>query len=65
MNLEFQPPTEVEQQRSEWFRQRTKTGMSVDEFIRLNEEAMRSFPLNEEERRRKAESLKGIPEFVL
>ena len=65
MNLEFLPPTEIEKQRSAWFKQRAKPGMTMDEFIRLNDEALHLFPRTEEERRQKTESLMAMPEFVL
>jgi hypothetical protein len=65
MKTEFAPPTEVEKQRNAWFKQRAKSGMTMDEFIRLNDEALHLFPPTEEERRLKFESKKDIPEFVL
>jgi hypothetical protein len=39
--------------------------MTIAEFWRLNEEAHRLFPVTDEERQRKFEQLKDIPEFVL
>jgi hypothetical protein len=39
--------------------------MAFDAFIRLNNEALRLFPRNDEERRKKMESLMAMPEFVL
>ena len=65
MNTEFVPPTEIEKQRNQWFKQRAKPGMTMDEFIRLNNEALRLFPRTEEERRQKMEHLMAMPEFVL
>jgi hypothetical protein len=65
MSLEFLPPTEIEKQRSAWFKQCAKPGMAMDEFIRLNDKALHLFPRTEEERRRKTESLMAMPEFVL
>jgi hypothetical protein len=65
MSLEFLTPTGIEKQCSAWFAERAKPGMTMDEFIRLNDEALRLFPRTEEERRRKTESLMAMPEFVL
>jgi len=65
MNLEFLPPTEVEKQRNTWFKQRAKPGMTMDEFISLNDEALHLFPRTEDERHQKTESLMAMPEFVL
>ena len=65
MNPEFLPPTEIVQQRSAWFKERAKPGMTFEEFIRLNDESLHLFPRTGEERRRKTESLKAMPEFVL
>ena len=65
MSLEFLPPTKNEQQRSAWFAERAKPGMTMDEYLRLNEECLQLFPPTNEERRRKAESLMAMPEFVL
>jgi hypothetical protein len=65
MSLEFLPPTEIEKQRHAWFTERAKPGMTMDEFIRLNDEALRLLPPSEEERQRKTESLMAMPEFVL
>ena len=65
MNLKFLPPTEIEKQRSVWFADRAKPGMTMDDCLRLNDEALRLFPRTEEERRRKTESLMAMPEFVL
>jgi hypothetical protein len=65
MSLQFLPPTEIEKQRSAWFAERAKPSMAFDAFIRLNNEALRLFPRNDEERRKKMESLMAMPEFVL
>ena len=65
MKQEFIPPTETEKQRSAWFREHTKPGMTFSEFIRLNDEALNLYPRTEEERQRKTESLMAMPEFVL
>ena len=65
MNLEFLPPTEIEKQRTAWFAGRARSGMTMDEYWRLNEEAYRLFPRTDEERQRKTERLKAMPEFVL
>jgi hypothetical protein len=65
MSMEFMPPTKSEKQRSAWFVARIKPGMSMDEYCRLNEAARRLFPVSEEERRLKTESLMAMPEFVL
>jgi len=65
MNLEFLPPTEIEKQRSAWFAAHAKPGMTIDEFLRLNEEVHRLYPRTAEERQRKTESLMTMPEFVL
>jgi hypothetical protein len=65
MKTEFVPPTEIERQRNAWFKQRAKLGMTLEESIRLNDEALTLFPPTEEERCLKWESKKDIPEFVL
>jgi hypothetical protein len=65
MKLEYVPPTEIGRQRQAWFRKHVWLGMTFDETVRLNDEALRLFPVTDEERRLKFESLKEIPEFVL
>jgi hypothetical protein len=65
MKTEYVPPTEIEKQRSAWFAERARPGMTFDAVIRLNDEALRLFPRTAEERRRKTESLMTMPEFVL
>jgi hypothetical protein len=65
MSLEFLPPTEIEKQRTAWFAERTKPGMTTDEYWQLNEDIYQFFPRTDEERRQKAEALANIPEFVL
>ena len=65
MKTEYVPPTEIGKQRHAWFREYTRPEMTFEEAVRLNDEALRLFPLTEEERRLKFESLKDIPEFVL
>ena len=65
MKREFIPPTEIEKQRSAWFREHAKPGMAFSEFIWLNDEALHLYPRTEEERRQKTESLMAMPEFVL
>jgi len=63
--MEKTPRTEFRHQRSAWFKERAKPGMTVDEVIRLNDEALRLFPPSKEERRQKMEDLMAMPEFVL
>jgi hypothetical protein len=65
MNLEFLPPLEIEKQRTAWFKQHAKSGMTFNEFVRRNDEAFNMFPRTKEEQRRKNESLEVLPEFVL
>jgi len=65
MKIEYIPPTEIGKQRHAWFKAQVKPGMTFDEVIWLNEEALRLFPRSEEERRLKTESLMAMPEFVL
>jgi hypothetical protein len=65
MSLELLPPTEIEKQRSAWFAERAKPGMTMNECWRLNKKALRLFPRTNEERQRKTESLMAMPEFVL
>jgi hypothetical protein len=65
MKTEYVPPTGIGRQRYAWFKEHVKPNMTFDEAVRLNDEALTLFPLTEEERRLKAESLKDIPEFVL
>ena len=65
MKTEFLPPTEIEKQRAAWFQSRARPGLTMDEYWRLNEEALRLFPRTDEERAVKTRFLKEIPEFVL
>jgi hypothetical protein len=65
MKLEYVPPTEMGKQRRAWFKGHHKPGMTLGEVIQLNDEALHLFPLTDDERRLKFESLKDIPEFVL
>ena len=65
MKAEYVPPTEIGRQRHAWFKAHVKPGMTFEETIRLNDEALTLFPPTEEERQLKFESLKDIPEFVL
>jgi hypothetical protein len=65
MKTEYVPPTEIGRQRQAWFKMRVKPGMTFEEAVRLNDEALHLFPPTEEERRLKFESRKDIPEFVL
>jgi hypothetical protein len=65
MKPESVPPTEIGRQRQTWFKARVKPDMTFEEAVRLNDEALTSFPPSEEERRLKTESLKAMPEFVL
>jgi hypothetical protein len=65
MKKQYTPRTEIRQQRSAWFKEHAKPGMTVEEVIRLNDEALRLFPPTEEERRQKMENLIAMPEFVL
>jgi hypothetical protein len=65
MSTDFLPHTENEKQRSIWFKSHAMPGMKFDEFIQLNDEALRLFPQTEEERQQKTKDLIAIPEFVL
>jgi hypothetical protein len=65
MKPEYVPPTEIGKQRHAWFKAHAKCRMTMDEYVILNEEALRLFPISEEERRLKTESLMAMPEFVL
>ncbi len=65
MKTEYVPPTEIGRQRHAWFKARVKPGMTLEESIRLNDEALTLFSPTEEERRLKGEGLETIPEFVL
>jgi len=65
MKKDYSLPTNNKQLRSAWFKERVKPGMTLDEAIRLNDEALRLFPVTKEERRQKMEDLMAIPEFVL
>jgi hypothetical protein len=65
IKTEYVPPTEIGRQRHAWFKEHVEPGMTFDEIVRLNDEALNLFPPTEEERRLKSESLKDIPEFVL
>jgi hypothetical protein len=65
MSIEFLPLTETEKQRNTWFKFHARPGMKFDEFIQLNDEALRLFPQTEEERQQKTKSLIAMPEFAL
>jgi methionine aminopeptidase len=65
MKMEYIPPTEIERQRSAWFKERAVPGMTFEETICLNDEALHLFPPTEVERQQKTESLMAMPEFVL
>jgi hypothetical protein len=65
MKMAFVSPIEIENRRNDWFKQRARSGMTMDELIRLNDQALDLFPQTEEERRQKTESLMAMPEFVL
>jgi len=65
MKMEYVPPTEIGRQRHAWFKEHVKPGMTFQEPVRLNDEALHLFPRTEEERRPKTESLMAMPEFVL
>lgn len=65
MKKESTPPDDIRQQRSAWFSKHVTPGMTFDEAIRLNEEALRLFPVTKEERQQKTEDLMAMPEFVL
>ena len=65
MKPEYEPPTEIGKERHAWFKARVKPGMTLEESLRLNDEAFRLFPRSKEERRQKTESLLAMPEFGL
>ena len=65
MKPDYVPPTEIGKQRHVWFKAHAKSRMTMDEYVSLNEEALRLFPPSEEERRLKTETLLAMPEFVL
>lgn len=65
MKPENLPPTEIGKKRDAGFKGRVKPGMTFEEAVRLNDEALRLFPVSEEERRLKTECLMAMPEFVL
>jgi len=65
MKKQYSTPTEIRQQRSAWFKECARPGLTVEEVIRLNDEALRLFPPGEAERRQKMEDLMAMPEFVL
>ena len=65
MKIEYEPPTEIGKQRNAWFKQQVKPGMTLEESVRLNDEALQMFPVTAEERRLKMESLTDVPEFIL
>lgn len=65
MKIEYVPPTEIGRKRQAWFKARFKPDMTLEESLRLNDEALALFPPTKEERRLKFESKKNIPEFVL
>jgi hypothetical protein len=65
IKTEYIPPTEIGKQRHAWFKAHVRPGMTFEEAVRLNDEALRLFPPSQEERRLKMESLEAIPEFVL
>ncbi|MFO1511431.1 MAG: hypothetical protein U1F83_00705 [Verrucomicrobiota bacterium] len=56
------PPPKLEAT-SPWFKAYAKSS-GDGRMCQLNEEALRLFPVSEEERRLKSESLMAMPEFV-
>jgi hypothetical protein len=65
MDLEFEPATELEKQRTAYFAELATPNMTLDECYRINLEVLRKFPITPEERQRKFERMKDMPEFVL
>ena len=65
MKTDHKSATDIRQQRSAWFQERVKPGLTTAEVFQLNEEALRLFPVTKEERRQKTERLMAMPEFVL
>jgi len=63
--MDFPPQSEIEKQREAWWAEHFKLDMTFTETARLNEQAFTLFPITEQERRKKTERLKNIPEFVL
>ena len=59
------PETSIEKQRSAWWAEHYKPGMSVESLFRINEELIVLFPMTSEEREQRAEGLESVPEFVL
>lgn len=55
----------MSRKRHDWVQQHVRPGVTFEEGVRLNDEALRLFPPTDEERRLKMERLKDIPEFVL
>jgi len=65
MDLEFDPSTELQKRRAAYFAQLAKPGMTMGEFITVNTEVLRKFPVAAEERQQKFEGFRAMPEFVL
>ncbi len=59
------PQTEIQQKRTAWWAQHYKTGMPLNEVLRLSEKLVGLFPMTDEERRHRAKEMAGVPEFVL
>jgi hypothetical protein len=57
--------TELQKLRSAMFAELYKKGMSLNEVFEINEQVRLRYPVTEEERRQKTESLMRMPEFVL
>jgi hypothetical protein len=63
--MDFAPQSEIEKQRTVWWAEHFKPGMTFAETARLNEQVFTLFPITEQERWEKTERLKNTPEFVL
>jgi hypothetical protein len=63
MKKDIWATTEIEKQRDAWSKEQVKPNMTYEGFFQLNDECLRLFPVTLEERQRKTERPKAIPEF--
>jgi len=59
------PQTEIQKLRAAMWAELYKKGMPLEAVWRINDQKRQKYPVTEEERREKAESLMRMPEFVL
>jgi len=63
--MDIPPQTEIETKRAAWWAEHYKSGMSLDDVLRLNEQLIMLYPQTKEEREQKTRNLEAMGEFVL